>query len=154
MLTQPRASTTRLRSATRRACTPREPLYKRSLAIWEKVLGAEHPNVATSLENYPPLLRKTGRDSGAKHSEARAAAIRKKQRWGDPERPLPAGFSRSGQRPETKAKRAIADTVATRGATARPTSLLASTRHLPKAIEIDLPTASGDELIGAFRARS
>ena len=57
-----------------------EPLYKRSLAIWERVLGAEHPNVATSLENYPPLLRKTGRDSGAKHSEARAAAIRKKQR--------------------------------------------------------------------------
>ena len=26
-----------------------EPLYKRSPLIWEKALGPEHPNVATSL---------------------------------------------------------------------------------------------------------
>jgi hypothetical protein len=35
-----------------------EPLYQRSLAIPEKALGPEHPNVATVLENYAFLLRK------------------------------------------------------------------------------------------------
>ncbi len=38
-----------------------EPLYQRSLAIWEKVLGPAHPYVATSLENYAALLRETAR---------------------------------------------------------------------------------------------
>ena len=28
-----------------------EPLYKRSLVIWEKALGPEHPDVATTLSN-------------------------------------------------------------------------------------------------------
>ncbi len=32
-----------------------EPLYKRSLAILEKALGLEHPNVATSLNNLEEL---------------------------------------------------------------------------------------------------
>ena len=32
-----------------------EPLYQRSLAIWEKALGPEHPNVATSLNNLALL---------------------------------------------------------------------------------------------------
>ena len=30
-----------------------EPLYNRSLAIREKVLGPQHPDVATSLNNLP-----------------------------------------------------------------------------------------------------
>jgi tetratricopeptide (TPR) repeat protein len=38
-----------------------EPLFERALAIREKALGPEHPNVATCLENYatsrPPVLR-------------------------------------------------------------------------------------------------
>ncbi len=38
-----------------------EPLYKRSLAIREKALGPEHPDVAASLENYAALLRVTQR---------------------------------------------------------------------------------------------
>ncbi len=33
------------------------PLYQRSLAIRERALGPEHPDVATSLENYATLLR-------------------------------------------------------------------------------------------------
>ncbi len=37
-----------------------EPLYKRSLAIVEKALGPDHPNVATSLNNLA-LLYKTRR---------------------------------------------------------------------------------------------
>ena len=53
-----------------------EPLYKRSLAIVAKALGPEHPHVATSLENYAMLLRKTNREVGAIRMEARAEAIR------------------------------------------------------------------------------
>ena len=55
-----------------------EPLYKRALAIWEKALGPEHPNVAKSLQNYAALLRKTGRGEEAEKLEARAQAIRAK----------------------------------------------------------------------------
>ncbi|HIJ44334.1 MAG: tetratricopeptide repeat protein [Rhodospirillales bacterium] len=53
-----------------------EPLYKRSLLIWEKALGPEHPKVATSLENYAKLLRKTERHAEAEELEARGKAIR------------------------------------------------------------------------------
>ena len=55
-----------------------EPLYKRSLAIYEKALGPEHPDVAMSLENYTRLLRKMDRDAEAGKMEARAQAIRAK----------------------------------------------------------------------------
>ncbi len=55
-----------------------EPLYRRSLAIKEKVLGPDHPDVATSLENYAALLRETGRVDEAAEMEARAKAIRAK----------------------------------------------------------------------------
>ncbi len=55
-----------------------EPLYQRSLAIWEKALGPEHPNVAVTLANYAGLLRETGRAKKAAKMEARAKAIRAK----------------------------------------------------------------------------
>ena len=55
-----------------------EPLFKQALAIKKKVLGSEHPGVATSLENYAALLRKTGRSAEAAKIEARAKAIRAK----------------------------------------------------------------------------
>ncbi len=55
-----------------------EPLNKRSLAVREKALGSDHPDVAQSLENYADLLRKTGRNDEAKELEARAKAIRSK----------------------------------------------------------------------------
>ena len=45
----------------------------------EKALGAEHPNVAQSLENYSALLRETERGSEAVKLEARAKAIRAKR---------------------------------------------------------------------------
>ncbi len=53
-----------------------EPLYQRALAIAEKALGPDHPHVATALENYAALLRKTGRGNEAAKLEARAKAIR------------------------------------------------------------------------------
>ncbi len=51
---------------------------ERSLAIREKALGPEHPDVATSLENYAALLRATGRSAEAGKMEARAKEIRAK----------------------------------------------------------------------------
>ena len=55
-----------------------EPLYMRSLAIIEKVLGSEHPHVVMSLENYAALLRDIGRGDEAETLEARANTIRVK----------------------------------------------------------------------------
>ena len=53
-----------------------EPLYKRALAIREKVLGPEHPDTADSLKSYAALLRATGSTAEADEFEARAQAIR------------------------------------------------------------------------------
>ncbi len=58
--------------------------YKRALAIWEKALGPEHPDLATSLENYAALLRETGRNADASATEARAKAIRAKHAQDNP----------------------------------------------------------------------
>ncbi len=55
-----------------------DPLYKRALGIREKALGLEHPDVATSLENYASLLRMTKREYQVAKLEARAKAIRAK----------------------------------------------------------------------------
>ncbi len=55
-----------------------EPLFQRALAINEKALGPEHPDVAQSLENYAALLRQTARADEAERMEARAKAIRAK----------------------------------------------------------------------------
>ena len=38
-----------------------EPYYKRSLAISEKALGSEHPDVGTSLNNLAALYANQGR---------------------------------------------------------------------------------------------
>ena len=55
-----------------------EPLYKRYLAIFEKALVPDHPSVATSLEYYALLLRKTQRNAAAVEMEAHAKALRDK----------------------------------------------------------------------------
>ena len=64
-----------------------EPLYRQSLAIIEKILGPEHRHVATSLENYAALLRKTKRNHKAAKMEARAKAIRMKHAQENPRGP-------------------------------------------------------------------
>jgi tetratricopeptide (TPR) repeat protein len=56
-----------------------EPLYKRALAIDEKALGPDHPDVATIAENLALTLRSLGRDSEAKGYEDQAAKIRAKK---------------------------------------------------------------------------
>ncbi len=54
-----------------------EPLYQRSLAIWEKALGPEHPQVATSLNNLALLY-----DAQGKYAEAEPLYKRSYRRRG------------------------------------------------------------------------
>jgi CHAT domain-containing protein/tetratricopeptide (TPR) repeat protein len=55
-----------------------EPLYKRSLAIWEKALGPSHPNVATALNHLGNLYTTQGRYADAEPLLKRALAIDEK----------------------------------------------------------------------------
>jgi tetratricopeptide (TPR) repeat protein len=55
-----------------------KPLYERALAIWEKVHGKEHPDVATSLNNLAGLSYAQGDYEQAKPLFERALAIREK----------------------------------------------------------------------------
>jgi tetratricopeptide (TPR) repeat protein len=55
-----------------------EPLYRRALAIREKVLGVQHPSTATSLNNLAALLYYKGDYDGAEPLYRRALAIREK----------------------------------------------------------------------------
>jgi tetratricopeptide (TPR) repeat protein len=53
-----------------------ERLYLGALAILEKTLGADAPEVATILDDYAALLRQTGRAAEAEGLERRAGVIR------------------------------------------------------------------------------
>ena len=55
-----------------------EPLYKRSLAIREKALGPDHPDVATSLNNLAVLYQDQGRYADAEPLYKRSLAIQEK----------------------------------------------------------------------------
>ena len=55
-----------------------EPLYQRSLAIWEKALGPDHPDVALSLNNLAALYDSQGRYADAEPLYRRALAIDEK----------------------------------------------------------------------------
>src|SRR5262249_40802065 len=62
-----------------------EPLYKRALAIREKVLGDEHPEFAKGLNNLAVLYGRQGRYAEAEPLFRRALAIVEKARG--PEHP-------------------------------------------------------------------
>ena len=53
-----------------------EPLYERALAIHERVLGEEHPNVAASLDNLAIHYDQQGKYAQAEPLHQRALAIR------------------------------------------------------------------------------
>jgi CHAT domain-containing protein/Tfp pilus assembly protein PilF len=55
-----------------------EPLYKRVLAIHEKALGPDHPDVATSLNNLAAVYNSQGRYADAEPLLKRSLAIREK----------------------------------------------------------------------------
>jgi len=55
-----------------------EPLYQRSLAIREKALGPDHPNIAQSLTNLASLYNRQGRYAEAEPMYWRSLAKREK----------------------------------------------------------------------------
>ncbi len=57
-----------------------EPFYQRALAIFEKVLGPDHPRIARTLEDYAGILQSMNRPSEATALKARAKTIRAKHR--------------------------------------------------------------------------
>ena len=73
----PRASTT-WRLYTQGQHGKAEPLYQRALAISEKALGPEHPDVATSLNNLAALYDDQGRYGKAEPLYQRALQILQK----------------------------------------------------------------------------
>jgi tetratricopeptide (TPR) repeat protein len=52
-----------------------EPLFRRALAVNEKSLGADHPRVAMTLENYARLLKGAKRKREATALQRRAEEI-------------------------------------------------------------------------------
>jgi CHAT domain-containing protein/Flp pilus assembly protein TadD len=54
------------------------PIAQQVLAIWEKALGRDHPNVATALNNLAGLYRSQGRYADAEPLYQRSLAIREK----------------------------------------------------------------------------
>ena len=56
-----------------------EPLYLRSLSIYEKQLGENHPNIATSLNNLAGLYKNQGKYNEAEPLYLRSLSIREKQ---------------------------------------------------------------------------
>ena len=60
-----------------------EPLYVRSLAICEQQLGANHPNVASSLNNLAGLYKAQGRYSEAEPLYVRSLSIYEQQLGAD-----------------------------------------------------------------------
>lgn len=72
-------------------------LVQRALAIQEKALGPEHPDVATTLDGYATLLRKTNRAAEAAEMETRATAIRAKL-----EQPAPSAVTPAPPEPDAQ----------------------------------------------------
>ena len=55
-----------------------EPLYQEALQIWQKVLGPEHPDTATSLNNLAELYKRMGEYAKAEPLFQEALRIRRK----------------------------------------------------------------------------
>ncbi len=53
-----------------------EATFQKSLEVYDKAIGAPHPEIADVLEQYATLLRKTGRAAQAEQTQARAKAMR------------------------------------------------------------------------------
>ena len=56
-----------------------EPLYQRAIAILDKSLPPDHPNLAVVRENYAAVLDRLGRGDEAAALRAQAAAIRQRR---------------------------------------------------------------------------
>jgi tetratricopeptide (TPR) repeat protein len=67
-----------IRDASQGRNAEAEPLYKRSLAIREKALGPDHPEVATSLNNLAGFYQSQARFDVAEPMYKRSLAIQEK----------------------------------------------------------------------------
>ena len=63
-------------------CAQLETGVRRSLMLTERLVGPEHPTVATILDRYAAILRKQGRTSEAEQMEGRARRIREEHQQG------------------------------------------------------------------------
>jgi tetratricopeptide (TPR) repeat protein len=54
------------------------PLFRRALAIWEKTLGPDHPNIVKILNNMAALYGKPGKKKKAAGFLERAEAMKKR----------------------------------------------------------------------------
>jgi tetratricopeptide (TPR) repeat protein len=77
------------------------PLFERALAIDEKALGPDHPDVAPVLEHYAVPLRRTGRTAQAEAAEDRGRSIRARSRRGRKRGPDRGWREESGRRGDT-----------------------------------------------------
>lgn len=73
-----------------------EPLYKQSIAIKTKVLGANHPDVMRLLEGYADLLMKTHREDEARHLQVCAQGL-STGKWDRTKMDMPAAKAPNGQ---------------------------------------------------------
>ena len=76
--TSPRAAK-RLRDRTAPKSNEAEQAFQRTLTIRERSLGADHLDVAETLEDYADLLRQIGRGQEAEKIEERVRKIRAAQ---------------------------------------------------------------------------
>lgn len=78
-----------------------EELYSRAIAIQEKVLGPEHPDLAVTLNDLAELYRNEGRLAEAEPLYRRSLAIREKALRRRTALQAHAGYSRGIVRPRT-----------------------------------------------------
>jgi len=63
-----------------------EKLYVKTLIIFEKTLGSDHPRMAVVMDSYAELLHEIGLDEQAEKIHARAKSIRDKAGTDNPEK--------------------------------------------------------------------
>src|SRR5262249_3018587 len=61
-----------------------EPLYRQALALWEKTLGPQHPDIALGYRNLGDLFRDEGKLDGAVKLDLRALNIAREGPGEDP----------------------------------------------------------------------
>ena len=154
--TSPPASTTWPSStATQGRYAEAEPLYQRALAIREKALGPDHPDVATASTTWPCSTATQGRYAEAEPLYQRALAI---AREGARPRPPRRRHQRSTTWPrstQTQGRYAEAEPLFKRALAIREKALGPTTRTWPRALnnlaEADAAQGDLDEAMAAIR---
>lgn len=110
-----------------------EPLYRRGLAIREKALGPDHPDVATSLNNLGSLCHALGRRDEAEKLYQRALQIRE-QAQGNTHPDVATMLDHLGELYRTEGKFAEAESLLQRSRNAREQSQGNDHLHLARTL--------------------